>query len=266
MYSKDIILKYSNGLDFNTIGYVLMFPISFLLSDILTNNRYKMFSYFLLIIMIFALFLTFSRAAWLATAISVTVIFLHFKKSRYFLLILIILFIGITIYFQDIIFIILRLDQGVTHRDILWSTSIRIIKDNPIFGIGPNALKYYILQYSGLLPNTVLGELVSFVGNDAHNLFLTNGAETGIIGMIIVFLVFPFYYYYYFKAIKKTTIKYFNNLLIACNGIVIGAFVRSFFEGGGVMKKGYDVPNIFFWLVFIITIRLGMINSKETNV
>lgn len=244
----------------NALGLVLSFsiPLNWFLIYQFPQKRLSLL--FISFLMIFALILTGSRSASLSVFISSIFIFSHYKFTRKIILFFVSLFIFSLILLPKLytlIYAILRLQSGVSYRDILWKSAIRMMNDFPIFGIGPASIKYYMLKYSGLAPNTWLGGMIHFSRGDAHNLFLTSGAELGVIGMLIAFSIFILYLLAYLKS-KNTDQK---TLLIVCGGIVCGTFVRAFFEGNGIITKGYLSFDIYFWIVFIITLRLGIFSN-----
>ncbi len=54
----------------------------------------------------------------------------------------------------------LRIESGMSARDYLWQMSMDMIKDNPVFGIGPGAYQYEMLNYFPYMLNDWWGKLL----------------------------------------------------------------------------------------------------------
>ena len=61
---------------------------------------------------------------------------------------------------DELVFNLIRVERGVTGRDYLWSVSLNIIRDNPIFGIGPGAYKYEMFNYFPVMLHSWTGGLI----------------------------------------------------------------------------------------------------------
>jgi putative inorganic carbon (HCO3(-)) transporter len=70
-------------------------------------------------------------------------------------------------------------DPNTRNRIELFQTSVRLIRDNPWFGVGPKNVKYEALKYRGH------NEFPDWMYQHMHNDFLQIAAETGIPGAII---------------------------------------------------------------------------------
>lgn len=123
--------------------YLVSFPLLFI--SILKNKSFisSRIAKFLIFYFSFALIITLSRSAILGIFVSSAILLYILKKKSFYRIASFILLVLIVIIFNDSIqntlSFIFRIERGVTGRDYLWDLSINIIKDNPIFGLGPGA-------------------------------------------------------------------------------------------------------------------------------
>lgn len=246
------------------LAFILPMAISkFIYIDLPKRNFRTLFFIF---IICFALFFTFSRSAWLMAVVAISIIFFHQKKLRLVFLTALFLFVLLLLFSPEFSEVILRLKQGISQRDILWRGAISIIKDYPLFGTGPGTFRYYIASYAPLVPwRWPVVNFGGIVGGDSHNLFLTRGAEMGIIGMFLILYLFISYFRVYSSARAKAKIFDLEYALLGAVAIVVGALARSFFEGKGIISGGGISFDLFFWIMVAFTLRLaqGLVEKKQ---
>ncbi len=155
-------------------------------------------------------------------------------------------------------------------RYILWDIAFGIIKDNPIFGIGPGTFKYYIYKYLPVQLGSWNERLIYFVYKEAgtghaHNFWLYRFSELGIFGFIgAVALPFIFFYLIY-KVRKHIKNKFeYTVIVIAITGSIIGLLYRSIFESTGFLTNGWITRDLPFWIIFSIVIYIYQ-NLKNTS-
>lgn len=129
--------------------------------------------------------------------------------TSFVIIIVSIFLIGITINFQT------------TIDRVLWIyVAIRVFVNNIIFGVGLGNFKYFYLPYSGdLFPSSA----TTFV----HNYFLQFACETGVVGVVFLFLILKnvFVYYekknFFYALVAGLILNIFDyNLYIPQNGIL----------------------------------------------
>ncbi|MCX5687491.1 MAG: O-antigen ligase family protein [Candidatus Omnitrophica bacterium] len=156
-----------------------------------------------IVAILIALVITKSLGAWLSlifTFIILTItLYNKFSKKRW------LIFIACIFIFLVLIFILsnrwerlinLKNPQNsITQRLNYWNTAIAIIKDHPFLGVGPGNFQKVFLKYKiGLSTDT----------RYAHNIFLHQWAETGILGFFgIFYLVFNLFRMARIKAVEK---------------------------------------------------------------
>ncbi len=223
--------------------WLLLFLTSNIKREALQRSRQIMLLllYFLFFLNFYVLFLTFSRAAWLALGLSLIILFVRFRESlgfpkpnKQFR--------GILILFSALL--VLALILGYSHSDLIFSRmdtasylenksiservagfgeAKEIIFKSPLsspfgkgglrgilFGVGPGAHTYALAQK--------FPELSPYALQPVHNVWLLILAELGIFGFLafIVFLIFLF------KSIRAASRYKF--------AIILSLFILSFFD------------------------------------
>lgn len=251
----------------NALAMHLSFILPIGLSRFIRRDsvRRKWFDLLGITLISIALFFTFSRSAWLLAVVSTGIILVYFKKTKLFIFIAVLFVLILSLYSAEIIQIIeflVRIEHGVSQREILWKGAISIIETHPISGVGPGAFKYFIAEHAPAVPwRWPVLRFGGIVGADAHNLFLTKGAELGIVGIALILYFFVYYFRIYWKAKKNLKTKEMEYVLIAALATVIGALARSFFEGKGVISGGVGW-DLFFWLLIAFTLRVELWTAR----
>lgn len=152
----------------------------------LQKNRSPKF-FFLCTPIFYALYLTQSLSAWLSLLIGLTILFCFPKKiphilQKIFLPIFLFVLFFATPFFIHIFAQKYPDDPSLTRRDELNQAAISMIVVNPIVGVG---LNNFTAQLENYHPTQ---EILRFV-QPAHNVGLLSLAETGLLGVIIVYLV-----------------------------------------------------------------------------
>lgn len=175
-----------------------------------------------------ALVLTLSRVAVLLWLI--IVIFYFIRKfmihNPYFIILFLIgiLLLGLTTPFGAR-FIELKLtDEAIAHRASLIASSIAMIQDHPILGVGLN-------NFLVNLPFYQIDSTPLFYLQPVHNIFLLILAETGLVGLILfVWLIFSTYkkIMNHESRIKNMSIIHNSYFLILSSVLILGMFDHYF--------------------------------------
>ncbi len=196
--------------DHTAYGMILAFylPLSLALVFYYKNNRLlKILSVVAFCIVAFALFLSYSRAAWLSVIGAICVWFiLYFKiKFRYILFISVGLF-GFFFTFQDQILDRLSKNDQDSSGDFMehvssasniatdasnlerinrWACAIRLFEERPMLGWGPGTYQFVYAPMQKAKEKTIISTDFGDGGN-AHSEYLGPMAEQGVLGMLIV--------------------------------------------------------------------------------
>ena len=174
----------STFLDPNFTGAYLVFILSWVLSRSLPRS-FSGKNFYLIVILSLALFLTFSRSAWLMFGIVIAVLGLF--RARWLLgLALVVAFCAY--------FFVPRVQtrlSGITDpadsahfRLISWQRTFEIIKDNPILGVGFNGFRYAQREKGYFSFANPIG---GHAGAGSDSSFLLVWAMTGIFGLTAFF-------------------------------------------------------------------------------
>lgn len=213
-----------------------------------------------------ALIITGSRSALLSCAVSVFIILFILNKK---LLVRITVFSVLSILvvlliepIRDFLILALRVEGGLTQRDHLWEISLHLIEDNFLFGIGPGAYAFKMLDYFPVMLNSYLGQRLiglyemTMGRNSAHNFYLVMFTDLGILGLFVS-LMLPYVFFRISKPVLRHLKKIVDSYYYLVVGIVstmTGLFVRSLFDGINIMSYGWISVDLPFWVMFSIII------------
>ncbi len=242
---------------------VVVFPLFFFLYLLKKSKPFK----FLLIIGIFILSLgvlaTISRSAGLSIILGMLFLTYNINKKLTFLILFFALTITVLLFLlptSEILFTVLRLEQGFSQRDLLWQLSVNMFKDNWLFGVGPGLWGLNMFNYSPVLQDSFIGYLFYDVNvitggyNNSHNYYLVFMSDMGIFGLFLA-LYLP----YIFFSIARDNLKlsklhsnetYLLNIALATVGVSM--FIRAFFEGISIITFGWVAIDLPFWIVFTL--------------
>ena len=243
--------------------FVIAVPI--LVSIILfKKNRGSLssISWLTIIFIVVGLALSMSRSAILGIVISSSIIFYLLKRKRFyqflFLLTLIIILFLVYPPLNEFITLLFRIEEGYSARDALWAMSIQMIRDQPIFGIGPGAYNHELFNYFPFMLDNFYGHLFIYYSeiaggvNLAHNIFLVLFIDLGILGLLTILLL-PIAY----LRIGIKTLKKFKNYDESTYYLIVGLFAagcsiifRNLFNSIGLLYIGGFYTDLPFWLIF----------------
>ena len=196
----------------------LIFPIIFsyfLLENIKKNKLY----YYLSLLIIYAtLMICQSRGAWISIIFSILIaillvyrfkLFEIFKKNKKWLIVLFFTFLIITVIYstdnplnKSAITVTERAvstfdiqGSSLNARLLMWRTTFKMIKDNPLLGLGIGTFKINYLNYQAdyLQKNP---SYIRHISNakESHNEYLQIGAELGLLGLgVFLYIIYIFY-------------------------------------------------------------------------
>ena len=241
--------------------FVISVPI--LISFILFNRKNAAknnMTWFLLFYIGLGLILTMSRSSILGIVISVLIILFMSKRKRFYQFILAVSLVSVIVLlyppFNELISLLFRFEEGMSARDYLWSMSLNMIKDYPIFGIGPGAYNYELFNYYPFMLDDFYGKLFIYFAdvaggvNLAHNIFLVFFVDMGILGFITSLVLPLIYFRIGIKTIKKFREQ--NNYYIIIGLFAAGTSVifRNIFNSIGLLYVGGIHTDLPFWLIF----------------
>ncbi len=171
----------------NSLGGYMAVVIS-LYSALLFQKEGKKWHKALLVVGVFllvwVLFITFSRSSWLAAIVGVGALLYYFKRKLFIIGLCALIFAGVVVakVYPHYSWQSIRLDPDnivgtMEWREGLWEDTLKMIKDRPLIGHGLNTYMARFQDYRRR-PGRRL-----FSPTYAHNCYLQVGAETGLFGL-----------------------------------------------------------------------------------
>lgn len=227
----------------------------------LSNNRISKFFWLACLILIsIVLILTFSRSSFIASVIATSVYLVNKRRKKLlviFLLCIIFLVIFCTFAGKSSSFYRLGVFRILESRRMFYYysrfiTTMRIVRDYPIFGIGIDNFRYFFYRYYPFDPR-----LVHPLTNIPDNMYLMILGETGLFG----FLSFMFLIFHILKrgflCLRKLAMK--NKM----NAEIMLAFLCSII----VLLVNMLTYEIFYWPTpfFLFWMMLGMVSGMTKH-
>lgn len=254
------------------LGIIDMMIIPILLNLILTDKVHGWLKYLYLstiIVNIPAIIFTATRIVWIGLALStVIMLFMFIKNKKKLLAILIILGIAITGIFMSSAKLEKRFEVITDHsmklhdytnapnteRIVMWTKSIEMISDYPVFGVGVGNFHDQFLKYK---PSTYKGDPWH-----PHNVFFSIADESGLVGFIGFIALFIYLYYNVIKQWYST-----RSIVVSAYFFALFTYNVSFLTdtlfGGHYIK----LPTYMFWFITAAYLALSkQIYIKEKEV
>jgi O-antigen ligase len=233
--------------------FIPMF-FAFILNKELSRTM-RFFSFLVLVILLVALVLSFSRAAWLSLGFVFGVFLLViFKiKLRWIVLTTAILSLIFYIFSFEILDRLEKNQQGpsanfVEHlrsvsnistdnsnleRINRWQSALRLFEERPVFGWGPGTYQFEYAPYQRSSEKTLISTNAGDKGN-AHSEYIGPLAEQGLPGMLLVFAVVITFIVIAMRVYKNTNEKQVKILSLSLMLSLVTYFVH------GVMNNFLD--------------------------
>ncbi|MDD5687286.1 MAG: O-antigen ligase family protein [Elusimicrobia bacterium] len=260
---------------------VLMIPLAFT-SFIFTKSAYEKFLYIILLIdMILALFCTMARSSWLGLGAAFIIIVFSFKekilaakKWFYGLILVVVLVMFIPVRWQNetktfgfytmdrvaSIFSIEKSGPAAYQRFLIWLSAWDIAKQNPVLGCGwglfETLFPFYQQRY---LIHPMLTQRTH--ANNAHNVFLENLSQIGIIGLGIFLWVIFCIIKFGIHQIKNIKLDFQKTIAVGIFAGIIGMLVDNIVN----VTLYFVIPGFFFWMNLGILAGFGTAEKKVLN-
>ncbi len=184
----------------------------------------RMLNFFVLLIFIAAIILSYGRAAWISIIIAFAVFIMVMLRIKFYWLVIAgMVFLGIFFTFQHQILDSLEKNkqdssanfvehvQSITNissdasnleRINRWQAALRMFNDRPVVGWGPGTYQFVYAPYQRSKEKTIISTNLGDKGN-AHSEYLGPLSEMGLIGMLIVLIMFSMIIYTGLKVYKR---------------------------------------------------------------
>lgn len=250
----------------NAFGQFLAFTLPILVMGFIIHRRFVARLTFGtgIALGIFAVLLSWSRAAILCLAVQWVVYLIIEKKKKTLqalvgLTVLVAAIVSTSPQTQTMISTILRLQGGTTHRTVLWETGINAFQKSPVVGLGLGVKKIDVVD-KVMWNNFADFEL--FSGMDMpyspHNVYIYFLMTTGFPGLILFLLLYRSMIRDHWRSRLTTSVASQRKLHSIMISVLVGTLAHGFFETGSIFSYG-SMAN-YFW------ITLGMVEAiKRKN-
>ena len=163
-----------------------------------------------------------------------------------------------TVSYGDITSLLFWVESKLTGRDHLWTLSLNLIRDHPLFGIGPGAYKYEMLNYFPVLLDSWVGGLflnlyeITNGSNASHNFYLFFFSDMGLLGIFTALTFTALYFMFGIKTVNKYKGEKKDTYYLVIALFVAGTsmFIRALTDSIGLLYYGAITADLPFWLVF----------------
>ena len=198
-----------------------------------------------LILMLYVLVLTITRSAWLGLGVAIT--FMALIKKRLKSLLLFCILVGVLIFISWLIFpgfiitlkgrfFLMFKPTSQMGRITYWLAALKIIKTQPVFGVGLANYKYGFAKYVGD---------IGLVSHSAHSNYLQIGAEMGLLGLASFIWIIITGIQTSWRIFKSTINRDMSYWGLGFLGVWIWFVVQSFFSPYFFGNK----YSMLFWIV-----------------
>jgi len=263
--------------DHTIYGAALSFFIPFLFHQSFENrnSEWKWLARVFFFIFLPAVFLSYSRAAWLSLIIAMSLYFILKKRRGKKLMYAGLLFVGVFILLNGTkINSFLKNTRQISHTNDVamhlksvsnietdasnrerinrWKCALRMSADKPVFGFGPGTYQFF---YGAYQVRQDLTRISTFTGNKghAHSEYLNYLSETGWPGLFIFLSSIVSSFVCALRLRKKANPE--SRLVIAILACLLTYFIHAFFNGFLEFDK----------IAFLVLICLAMLTSLDVN-
>jgi len=246
------------------------------------SKTIRLFSLLILAVLLLALVLSFSRAAWISLAFSciIYMIILFRIKLKWIVLALTIFF-GTFFLFQNDIWDRLEknkqgssanfvehiqsisnisTDDSNLERINRWQSAFRMFSERPVFGFGPGTYQFEYAPYQHSNEKTRISTNFGDKGN-AHSEYIGPLAESGIIGMLSMLGILVFTILTGLRVYERAEEKEIKMMSLA---ILLG-LITYFFHGTMNNFLDTDKASVPFWGFIAILVSMDLYYPKKDN-
>ncbi len=261
----------------------LMIPVFIGLSiDSTLSGKERIFAVITTTILFIALFLSYSRAAWLSVGFAFGVLFLVLLKIK-FRWILITIGTVLAIFFTFKFEILDKLEKNkqdssanfIEHIQSIsnissdasnlerinrWQAALRMFEERPLTGWGPGTYQFEYAPFQRAREKTIISTNLGDMGN-AHSEYIGPLAEQGVLGLLAVLILMVTVIYTGLKVFAKAKDKHARILVLSTTLGLITYYVH------GIMNNFLDTDKLSvpFWGFISVIVALDIYYSGKTD-
>ena len=266
------------------IGLFIPITLFFLFGnkEICPNWKYRVLFIFITICLIIGFVLSYARATWLSVIVAAGVWLLVLSKIKFKTLVVIGIVIGIMgiLSFNAIIQSLesnsqdssgnlsehvtsmsnISTDASNTERINRWACAIRMFKERPITGWGPGTYQFIYGRYQVFYQTTIVSTNEGTLGN-AHSEYIGPLSEQGLIGGLIVIVMFGTTIYIGIKTYRKAKNKTIGQLSLFLTLSLITYYAHGFMNN----FLDTDKLSVPVWAMIAMVSSLYIYSEKEVD-
>ena len=246
------------------------------------SKTIRLASFSVTVILIIALILSFSRAAWISLAASfLFYLILLFRIKIRWILIVLAVFVGIFFSFKWEILDTLEKNKQDSSADFVehvqsianissdasnlerinrWQSAIRMFQEKPFFGWGPGTYQFFYAPFQRSKEKTIISTNFGDLGN-AHSEYIGPLAESGLFGMITMLAIVFAAIWTGLRVFKRSE----NNEIKLLALVTMLALVSYFAHGLLNNFLDSDKASIPVWGFIAILVALDLYFSKKED-
>jgi len=269
--------------DHTSYGAMIAFfvPLSFAMF-MLSSKKYftRIFWLCIILILIFGLILSYTRAAWISLLLACFFIsIIKFRIDKKIILTLIGFILCLGFLFQDNILQVLESNRQDSSDNLLehvnslsnistdasnmerinrWKSALKMFKEKPIFGWGPGTYQFQYAPFQLYSDKTIISSNRGDMGN-AHSEYLSALAEYGLIGVFLFSSLFALILY-------KAILIYYLNIDREHNVLMLSficALLTYFIHGLFNNFLDTDKASVAIWAIASMIISIDMSVQKN---
>ena len=272
--------------DHTAYGGILAFFLPVFLGYALSKLRsrtYRLYAMLVSVILLGALYLSFSRAAWVSLAVSLIVMFLIVYKIKFrWILSAIVVLITSFYLFQDQILYSLEKNKQDSSANFIehvqsiynissdasnlerinrWQSAFRMFYERPLLGWGPGTYQFIYAPFQRSKERTIISTNAGDLGN-AHSEYIGPLSEQGIPGLLsvlsLIVVVMITGNRVYRKA-KNKEVKLFSLVtMLALVTYFVHGLLNNFLDT--------DKASVPFWGFFAVIVAMDLYHKDKTSV
>lgn len=271
--------------DHTAYGQILAFFLPVFIGYALNTARsksYRIYSAIVATVLLVALFLSYSRAAWVSFAaiIAVAMIIVLKIKMRWIISTAVILIASFYMFQNEILHVLeknkqdssenfvehvqsiynISSDASNLERINRWQSAFRMYSERPVFGWGPGTYQFVYAPFQRSQERTIISTNAGDLGN-AHSEYIGPLAEQGLIGLLSIFFLMATVLYTGIKVYQRAKNKEIKLYALVTVLSLVTYFVH------GVLNNFLDTDkaSIPFWGFFAMIVAMDLYHkdSKE---
>ena len=249
------------------------------------SKTVRFFSTLVLLFLIIALILSFSRAAWVSLAFAIVVYIIIALKIKWkWILLSLGILIGMFLLFQNEIWEKLEKNKQGTSANFIehvqsisnvttddsnlerlnrWASALRMFKDRPILGFGPGTYQFEYAPYQRYSEKTRISTNAGDKGN-AHSEYIGPLSESGVLGMVWVICILVFVIRTGMRVYRRADSKEIKMISLS----VLLGLITYYFHGTMNDFLDTDKASVPFWgfIAILVALDLYYLPEKKSGI